>query len=125
MNEPQEIMNLHKKLIASKKFLFPEKGKVNVSSKHGVYIIYNTKSEVVHVGRTQSGIGGLNQRLYNHISKAGVFYSKYLKPRGIEMRGKYFFRYIEVSSPRTRGLLEVLTAGLLCPAHFGTGEKRK
>lgn len=125
MSEPQEILKLHKELIASKKFLFPETGKVIVTNKHGVYIVYSPKEEVLHVGTTKYGKEGLNQRLTNHISKQGVFYREYLKPREIEMRGTHFFRCIEVSNSRTRGLLEALTAGLLCPAHFGTGEKKK
>lgn len=124
MSEAREIMSLYETLIVSDKLMFPSKGKVNVSKRHGVYIIYNHNDIVLHVGMTPYGKGGLDQRLYNHISKAGVFYSKYLQPRGIEMRGKYFFRFIEVENPRIRALLEALTAGLLCPLHFGTGEKR-
>lgn len=124
MNESAEVMSLHQALIASDKFTFPSKGKVNVSKRHGVYIIYDHNDIALHVGMTPYGKNGLDQRLYNHISKAGVFYREYLKPREIEMRGKYFFRFIEVENARTRALLEALTAGLLCPLHFGTGEKR-
>ena len=40
------------------------------------------------------------------------------------MRGSYKFNYIEVKSNRKRALLEAYTAGMLCPAHFSTGEKK-
>lgn len=124
MSEADEIMSLHKELIKSEKFIFPVKGKVNVSKNHGVYIIYDPNDIVLHVGMTPYGKDGLDQRLYNHISKTGVFYRNFLQPRGIEMRGKYFFRFIVVENAKTRALLEALTAGLLCPEHFGTGEKK-
>jgi len=124
MNEATEIMDLYNKLVSSEKYTFPSKGKVNISRKHGVYIIYDTNDIVLHVGMTPYGKEGLDQRLYNHISKTGVFYREYLKPNKIEMRGKYQFRIIEVSNPRKRALLEALTAGLLCPSHFGTGKKK-
>ena len=52
------------------------------------------------------------------------FFKKYLEPRKIDMRGSYKFKYIEVKSNRKRALLEAYTAGMLCPAHFGTGEKK-
>ncbi len=103
---------------------FPEKGKINLTDKHGVYVIYPPNNEVLHVGNTPSGRKGLNQRLYNHISKTGVFYREYLKKRNITLRGKYKFKYIEVFNPRERALLEAFTAGNLCPAHFGTSEKK-
>lgn len=124
MNEPEKIMTLYTKLIASKQHIFPIKGKMNVSTKHGVYIIYSPSDEVLHVGNTPSGKEGLNQRLYNHISCTGIFYKEYLEPRNINLRGEYKYRFIEVENSRERALLEALTQGLLCPAHFGTGEKK-
>ena len=124
MSEPETLQELFNKLINSETFTFPLKGKVGVSSKHGVYIIFSPENEVLHVGNTPSGKEGLNQRLYNHISCTGIFYRAYLKPNGIKMRGTHTFKFIEVALPRERALLEALTAGLLCPKHFGTGEKK-
>jgi hypothetical protein len=121
MKENDKIKLLFEKLIASEKHLFPVKGKVNCTTKHGVYVIYSPLNEVLHVGRTTYGKNGLNGRLTNHITKAGVFYREYLKPNNIEMRGVYFFNYIEISDPRQRALLEALTAGKLCPVHIGIG----
>jgi hypothetical protein len=125
MAEQDKIMELHKKLIRSRKFTFPEKGKVKISDKHGVYIIYSPMGEVLHVGNTPSGRGGLDQRLYNHVTRSSSFSRLYLKPKHIFLRNKYQFQIIEVNSARKRALLEALTAGLLCPKHIGTGEKKK
>ncbi len=124
LNEPSIIQDLFEKLTSSKFYIFPLKGKITVSEKHGVYIIYSPKNEVLHVGNTPSGRKGLNQRLYNHISCTGVFYDKYLKPNKIKMRGTHKFKYLEVKDIRQRALLEAYAAGNLCPAHFGTGEKK-
>lgn len=124
INEPALIKSLFDKLISSEHHVFPAKGKINITEKHGVYIIYNPKNEVLHVGNTPSGRKGLNQRLYNHISCTGIFYEKYLKPNKIKMRGIYKFKYLEVKDIRHRALLEAYAAGNLCPAHFGTGAKK-
>ena len=123
MTEPETILQLYNELVASGLCIFPLTGKVNVSSRHGVYIIYDSENNVLLVGMTPYGKDGLNQRLYNHISKTGVFYRNYLKTRNICLRGTHRFRFIEVDNPRHRALLEALTAGFLCPAHFGTGVK--
>ena len=124
LNEPSIIEDLFVKLTSSKFYIFPVRGKINVSEKHGVYIIYNPKNEVLHVGNTPSGRKGLNQRLYNHISCTGVFYEKYLEPNKIKMRGTHKFKYLEVDNIRHRALLEAYSAGKLCPLHFGTGAKK-
>ena len=75
MTEPEKIKQFYDQLIASKPHIFPAQGKVNVSDKHGVYIIYGKEPDdaVLHVGRTPYGREGLKQRLYNHITKTGVF----------------------------------------------------
>lgn len=125
LKESHAIKKLFKKLISNDFHIFPERGKINVTEKHGVYIIYSPKDEVLHVGNTPSGKKGLNQRLYNHISCIGVFYRKYLKLNNIKMRGTHKFRYLEVKDSRQRALLEAYAAGNLCPFHFGTGEKKK
>ncbi len=124
INEAYIIEDLFVKLTHSSFFVFPLKGKINVSEKHGVYIIYSPQNEVLHVGNTPSGRKGLDQRLYNHISCTGVFYEKYLKPNKIKMRGTHKFKYLEVDDNRQRALLEAYAAGDLCPAHFGTGAKK-
>ncbi len=78
LNESEIIKDLFEKLISSEYHIFPARGKINITEKHGVYIIYNPNNEELHVGNTPSGRKGLNQRLYNHISCTGIFYEKYL-----------------------------------------------
>ena len=124
MNEQEEVMELFKTLCTADIHFFPAKGKVDVSNKHGVYIVYSADNCVLHVGMTPYGKDGLNQRLYNHISKTGVFYREYLRKRNISLRGLCKFRFLEIEEPRTRALVEALAAGLLCPEHFGTGIRR-
>jgi len=123
--EPEIIKDYYKNLMASDFHHFPKKGRVKVTDNHGVYIIFSPDNEVLHVGNTPSGRNGLNQRLYNHITKTGVFYRKYLKKYNISLRGMHKFKYLVVHDVRHRALLEALTAGSLCPAHFGTGERKK
>jgi hypothetical protein len=123
-NEPAIIKRLFNRLISTEHHIFPVRGKINLTQKHGVYIIYSPKNEVLHVGNTPSGKKGLDQRLYNHISCTGIFYEKYLKPNKIRMRGVYKFKYLEVTDIRQRALLEAYSAGKLCPLHFGTGAKK-
>jgi len=124
LDEVTIIEDLFVKLTSSNFCVFPLKGKINVSEKHGVYIIYSPQNQVLHVGNTPSGRKGLDQRLYNHISCTGVFYEKYLKPNKIKMRGTHKFKYLEVDDIRQRALLEAYSAGKLCPLHFGTGAKK-
>ena len=124
MKECDTIMALHQELISSDNHTFPQKGTaVNVSNKQGVYIIYSVDKEVLHVGTTKRGKGGLNQRLNNHRNGSSSFSKKYLKPNNMKLSDGYKFKYIEVENARERAFLEALTIGLLCPAHIGTGEK--
>lgn len=64
MEESDRILQLYNELIKSPLHVFPTKGKVVVSSKHGVYIVYGENKKVLHVGMTPYGKNGLNQRLY-------------------------------------------------------------
>jgi hypothetical protein len=123
--EPNKIMNLFNELIVSKQYFFPVIGKVNISDKHGVYIIYSPKDEVLHVGVTKTAKGGLNQRLLNHIRNQSTFSKGYMQKKTINLRNGYKFRFIEIDDLITRCLLEALTIGLLCPAHLGTGVPHK
>jgi hypothetical protein len=124
MSEPAEIMKLHQKLISSLLLPFPLNGKINVSNKQGVYIVYGVENIVLHVGKTNGAKEGLNQRLLNHVRNQSSFSKLYMQPNKIALRNSSNFRFIEIENARTRALLEALTAGLLCPAHIGTGEKR-
>lgn len=125
MNETNKILKLHERLITSKQFIFPKSGQINVNANQGVYIVYSPSNKVLHVGTTKRAKGGLNQRLYNHLTGSSSFYNKYLKKKNISLRNGYKYKYIEVKDSRKRALLEALSIGLLCPKHIGTGEKRE
>jgi len=89
----------------------------------GVYIIYNPKGEVVHVGRSVRGQNGLYQRLRNHLRGSSSFTRKYLNGDGNKLRLGYKYKYRVIPDPRKRALLEALATGRLCPKHLGLGDK--
>lgn len=124
MNEYEVILKLHHQILETDFNPFPPKGTgIKVSTKQGVYIIFNSEGEPLHVGRTIRGKYGLNQRLTNHLGKNGSSFTiNYHDHDGDKLRKGYKFKYIEESDARTRALLEALTTGLLCPAYVGTGE---
>ena len=120
-NEIDNILKLHNKLLSQGLYSFPARGKVKVSIKQGVYIIYNENGKVLHVGKTDDGKEGLNQRLYNHLTNGSSFSKKYLKVMNMNLREVGMFKFLEVENDRERALLEALTIGKLCPEHLGTG----
>jgi hypothetical protein len=124
MSEPKLIIKLYEDLINFDFHIFPIKGKINICDKHGVYIILSPKDEILHVGSTKTAKGGINQRLLNHVRNQSTFSKGFMKLNSINLRNGYKFKYIEVENGRIRALLEALTAGMLCPLHFGTGEKK-
>ena len=123
MNESQKVEELFNNLLESETYRFPVSGKVNKSPKQGVYIIYGTKNEVLHAGKTARAKGGLNQRLTNHLRNQSSFSNQYVLSKGIDLRQTGRFKFIEIENPRTRAFVEALTIGKLCPAHIGTGSK--
>ena len=124
MSEREIIKELYEKLVNSKSLPFTNKGEsVKVSVNQGVYFIQND-SEVLHVGNTVRGKGGLNQRLNNHRTGTSSFRKNYLKPNGIKLNSNFNFKFIELENPRERMLLQALIIGKLCPAYIGTGVKK-
>ncbi|HWI93814.1 MAG TPA: hypothetical protein VNT20_21190 [Flavisolibacter sp.] len=124
MTEAKKIERLFNELQTTNISEFPKKGKLDITCKQGVYIIYNPNKEVIHVGRTPYGQDGLCQRLNNHLYNASSFSKKYLSGNGKLLRAGYTFKYIVVENPREKALLENLATGLLCPLHLGTSEKQ-
>ncbi len=121
MGEYEKIEELFNSLIKKENTPFPQRGTaVNVSTKQGVYIIYSPKGQVLHVGTTQGGKNGLDQRLNNHRHKSSSFSKKYLIPNKIDLSDGYNFKYIEVDG-RIRALLEHYAIAKLCPKHLGIG----
>lgn len=123
IKEPERIMTLYKELVKSPLHKFPSNGKVEISINQGVYIIYDNKKNVLHVGKTNGGKKGLNQRLLNHVRNQSSFSKLYMQKNNISLRDWGKFQCIEIKDARERSLLEALTAGILCPAHIGTGMK--
>lgn len=101
---------------------FPAKRtKLDAPKELGVYVIYDPKGKVVHVGRTPSAEDGLYQRLQNHLDGKSSFTKKYLKGESSLLRNGYGFRYVAIPDQRIRALLEAYAIGNLCPAHIGLG----
>ena len=121
--EPKTIHQLLQKLINSKSHLFPPKYQpLKAPTEHGIYIIYNAKDQVVHVGRSVRGKNGLHQRLKNHLQAASSFTNKYLEGDGSKLRNGYKFKYLIIHDDRKRALVEALATGTLCPLHLGLGK---
>ena len=121
--EPKTIRPLLQKLINSESHLFPPKYQpIEAPTEHGVYIIYNSQDQVVHVGRSVSGQEGLHQRLTDHLQGASSFANNYLDGDGSKLRNGYKFKYLVIPDPRKRALLEALATGTLCPLHLGLGK---
>lgn len=120
--EPKAIKAKLGQMLRSPMIAFPSaRQRINAPNDHGVYIIYNPKGRVAHVGRTVRGKNGLRQRLNNHLQGASSFVIHALKGKGVKLRAGYKFRYIKVENDRLRALLEAYAIGQLCPDHLGHG----
>src|SRR3990167_7958657 len=109
-------------LLKTEPHKFPVKGsliKLGITKKQGVYLIYNPKDKIVHVGRTQRGKFGLRQRLNNHLYVQSSFVINYLNGDGGKLRARYKFKLIIIKDERKRALLEAFAIGKLCPIHLG------
>lgn len=89
----------------------------------GVYLIFDPKGNVAHVGRTTRARSGIRQRLKAHLAGRSSFVIKYLRNRRSRLRRGFSFSFIEVSHPRLRALVEAYATGVLCPRHIGTGAR--
>ena len=90
MNQAITIKQLLQKLINSGKESFPSKGHtLNTPTDPGVYIIYDPKGRVAHVGRSVRGKNGLEQRLNNHLQANSSFTNNYLGGDSSKLRNGY------------------------------------
>lgn len=120
--EATKVRKLFKKLIRSQLQAFATaRKKLIAADGQGVYVIYNPRGKVLHVGRTPRAKGGIAQRLRNHMLNQSSFTTKYLKGDGSILRDRHKFRCLVVKNPRHRALLEAYAIGCLCPAHIGLG----
>lgn len=120
----RQVRMLFDRLIAQPRVYFPENGGAKISRKVGVYIIYNPRGDVLHVGASVRGVNGLRQRLNNHLHSRSSFVRRYMNKQGAKLRRGYFLRCLPVKNHRHRALLEAYTIGYLCPAHIGLGQRR-
>jgi hypothetical protein len=103
-------------LMADARRPFPKLGeKPDAPKEPGVYVIYDRKNQVDHVGESTSIAG----RLRGHVSNASSYVNTSLGGRGDRLRRGYKFRCLKVKNPRERMLLQALAIGLLCPRHIG------
>lgn len=118
-SEQAEVIRLFNLLKRADLHAFPASGRPVAPASHGVYAIYSTGEDVLHVGRTVRGRKGLRQRLGNHLTGTSSFRNQFLRPAAIDLRAGYGYRYILVEDPRLRALLEAFAIGSMCPAHIG------
>ena len=120
--EKEIVQLLFEKLCEQPSLPFPEERKtLNAPYEQGVYII-RKGSEVLHVGRTPRGRGGLHQRLSNHLHGSSSFTKQYLNGAGDKLRQGHTYQCLAIADSRQRALLEAYAIGMLCPAHLGLGE---
>jgi hypothetical protein len=110
------IKNYYTKLINSQKYNFSNLK--SITDKQGVYVIYNKKDIVLHVGRTIRGFGGLRQRLGNHKKGQSSFVRIFLKGDKNKIKD-CAFKCIKVPKYQERAWLEGYAIGMLCPRHIG------
>ena len=120
--EQKAVRALFSKLKHSSLQEFPKARKpLTAPNKQGVYVIYDPRNRVLHVGRTPSGAGGIRQRLGDHLHNRSSFSILFLKGHGEKLRRGYKYRCLIVPSRKRRALLEAYAIGYLCPAHVGLG----
>ncbi len=118
MEESKKVKKLVKKLEDSEVIFFPEEGKIELPEVDGVYSIINKKEEVIHVGKTEGGLGGLFARINGHLYGKTSFRKAYLAPNEINLRNKYGVKWVEVKTERLRYLVEARAIGKFCPAYL-------
>jgi hypothetical protein len=120
--EPKAVKAKLAQLLRSPMVSFPPAGeRLGVPDLHGVYVIYDPKGRVAHVGRTVRGKRGLYQRINNHLQGASSFVIQSLEGKGSVLRQGYKYRYIAIENNRLRAFLEAFAIGHLCPDHIGDG----
>lgn len=89
--------------------------KVDAPEKPGVYVIYNPKGRVEHVGES----GSIAGRLRGHLHSNSSYVNRSLKRAGGRLRKGYSFRYLTIAKSRHRMLLQAMAIGQFCPRHIG------
>jgi excinuclease UvrABC nuclease subunit len=118
-NEPARVRELFDLLVAAPIVSIEAGTEPQCPTAKGVYIIYDPNNVVLHVGRSQSGVNGIRQRIMNHIRGQSSFVRKAFPNQVFPPTEGFGFRYLVVPDPRERALLEYHAIGSLCPKHLG------
>lgn len=120
--EPETVRALFDKLMQARLEVFPEfRQRLTAPTRRGVYVIYDPRGKVLHVGRTPRAQNGIAQRLRGHMAGRSSFVKEHFRGDGSKLRGRCKFRCLVVKNPRRRALLEAYAISHLCPAHLGLG----
>jgi excinuclease UvrABC nuclease subunit len=119
MEEGKKIKKLFKKLCKSEGVLVPKEGRIELPETEGVYLLLNKKDEVLLVGKTEGGKGGLRSRINSQLFGASPFRKMYLLPSGTDIRKKHYVHCLAIESERDRILVEAYAMGKLCPEFIG------
>src|ERR1700675_1404948 len=110
--EPKAIKAKLNQLLKSPLLRFPVSGdRLTIPYLQGVYIIYDPKGRVAHVGKTVRGKRGLHQRINNHLHGRSSFVIKTLNGKGARLRQGFKFRFIAIENSRFRALIEAFAIG--------------
>jgi len=121
-SEFEELQALFQQLMSARSVPFPQPGgRLDATGERGVYVIFDPRGVVMHVGRTPRARGGIQQRLKGHLAGRSSFVRKHLKGKRRHLRSGYHFRALAVGDGRLRALLEAYATGQLCPQHLGFG----
>jgi hypothetical protein len=121
--ETQTIHRLFREFLRSEAQSFPPiRGRLEASTDPGVYLIYDPRGRVAHVGRTLRARNGLHKRLKDHLHGNSSFTNKYLNGDSSKLRQGYKYKYLVIPDSRERALVEALAVGTLCPLHLGLGK---
>jgi hypothetical protein len=121
--EQKTIKKWFETLIGARLCDFPKRGeRLDAPKERGVYVIYDPREKVAHVGATPRGKGGIHQRLTNHLHGQSSFIKKCFKGDGSKLRDGFSYRCLPVEDDRLRALLEAYAIGYLCPKHIGLGQ---
>lgn len=95
--EQKRVRTLFAALLKQPARRFPPQGAaLEAPATPGVYVIYNPRGQVVHVGGTSRGQQGRAQRLRNHLHGASSFTLRHLKKDGSRLRCGYTFQCVVV-----------------------------
>ena len=119
MDEGKKIKKLFRRLCKSEHVVIPKEGRIELPETEGVYILLNKKDDVLLVGKTEGGKGGLRARINTQLFGTSPFRKLFLTPSETDIRKKHYLQYLAIESERDRILVEAYATGKLCPAFIG------